>query len=587
MREKITAMKRRCHQTLGLMLLAVVVFSGCSSEQAETVVPVAPQEPEPISLAFSSVSYSRANTRLADVVVQNTSYRSIEGFRFVSLVKDGRTITNVSDAEVDHPDWVSKSGSKFYHFSYCNMARGVNGCLVYARAKDEVQATDQETKVYNGSLNSYFPTYINSMYQLKRIYFEPESIYDDADKGEDGIHADAWKLANALTEIASIANWSNSTNDKLKHLFDSFINNGYDLPGSAASVRQWILALIDAVSTDGFNFGGGTIYEQTRQSILAKAREFLDSEKDDNILSMNYPQNIFLPDGAAVLRWAEVEGGSRKFVPQLRTTTLDDINSITRFVYPPALHYFVDSDIQTSTTSRNLGNYDTKNTWSGVLDAFFSNGGTIQNNTKTVAIAAPLQYAVAQLAFKVKAKESALKYAEGKTIDAEKLILKGVIIGGQRTVGYDFKPINNLDSDVKFVYDSQVNTGNNVLTTDYQTNNTLVLQSWDGEDLNVILEFEYTGDAEFLCLNGHVYPGTRLYLVGEVKASDFNIGTGDEDSKDRVFTQDYTTTIEMTVNSLEKAYNVLPSILAKNLEIGVMTTPQWKAATPSDPVILE
>jgi hypothetical protein len=45
--------------------------------------------------------------------------------------------------------------------------------------------------------------------------------------------------------------------------------------------------------------------------------------------------------------------------------------------------------------------------------------------------------------------------------------------------------------------------------------------------------------------------------------------------------------ILMTVTSLDKAYNVLPSILAQNLEIGVVTTPQWTAAAPSKPVIMD
>ena len=116
--------------------------------------------------------------------------------------------------------------------------------------------------------------------------------------------------------------------------------------------------------------------------------------------------------------------------------------------------------------------------------------------------------------------------------------------------------------------------------------NTLVLQSYDHEDLNVILEYEYTGATAFKCLNGYVYPNTRFYLVGELKANAFTSGD-DANNRDRIFTQDYTTSIQMTVKSLEKAYNVLPSILSKNLEIGVMTTPMWKAAQPSDPVIME
>lgn len=107
--------------------------------------------------------------------------------------------------------------------------------------------------------------------------------------------------------------------------------------------------------------------------------------------------------------------------------------------------------------------------------------------------------------------------------------------------------------------------------------------------MNIILEFEYSAEATtgFKCLNGYVYPGTRFYLVGELKATAFKEGTGDETSRGRVFTQDYTTTINMTVQSLEKAYNVLPSLLSSSLEIGVMITPQWISAEPSGPVVLD
>ena len=90
----------------------------------------------------------------------------------------------------------------------------------------------------------------------------------------------------------------------------------------------------------------------------------------------------------------------------------------------------------------------------------------------------------------------------------------------------------------------------------------------------------------FRCLNGYVYPNTHFYLVGEVKLPAGAVNEAD-DYKRRVFTQDYTTTIQMTVSSLEKAYNVLPSINSQNLEIGVMTTPMWIAAVPSDPVVMD
>ena len=144
---------------------------------------------------------------------------------------------------------------------------------------------------------------------------------------------------------------------------------------------------------------------------------------------------------------------------------------------------------------------------------------------------------------------------------------------------------------MNFVYDSQVS---GALNTAGDTYHTLALQSYDGEDVNIILEFEYSADETtgFKCLNGYVYPGTRFYLVGVLVPSQGTPPNGltDEEKaelKKRVFTQDHTTTINMTVQSLEKAYNVLPSLLSSSLEIGVMITPQWISAEPSGPVVLD
>ena len=186
----------------------------------------------------------------------------------------------------------------------------------------------------------------------------------------------------------------------------------------------------------------------------------------------------------------------------------------------------------------------------------------------------------------VKASDEELEYGEGSehTIAISDLTLTGVIIGGQRPVGYDFKPTDVSTYDVSFIYDSQVN---GTLTTSYAPYHTLALESVEGENVNIILEFQYAdgeGKKEFKSLDGYVYPGTRFYLVGE---ADLTGKTTEADYTKRVFTQDYTTTVEMTVTSLEKAYNVLPSILSNNLEIGVMTTPQWIAAEPPETVVMD
>ena len=612
-----TATKR--HQMISLMLLLVAILSGCASEKTETEVPVTPvviekpQEPESMSLAFACIpSVSNAGTRLStDIVQSGTSYRPINtnDIHFIALKKnESDVITSVANSEVDKQESADKTNARYYHFSYCDMPQGTNGCLVYAKAEDVAQATAMTTKAHNGCLkeSSYLSNYVNSTDQIS---FEPVSIYDDATVDEDGFYADAKILANALTDIANTTteegnSWRSLNEQKMKPLLANFTNNGYDLPGSAASVKKWIESLKIAASNLGSQ-GDGTPAEKIRQLIITNAETALTT-----IAEMDYPQNINLPDGAAVLRWAKKPNSDEyAFIPQLQTTTLDDINSITRFAYPPALYYFVESGIKTSNSKvifdgdgeqSNYYKYDAS--WSDVLTRF-TNGSEITTSTKTIAIADPLQYAVARLLLKVKVDATAdnrkLKCNGDNTIDyndgsgTDYFRLTGVIVGGQRMVGYDFKPINNSDMDVKFVYDSQIADNFYLKKSSTDEFNTLVLQSWGGENVNVILEFEYVGKLnqqgkqeapEFRCLNGWVYPGTRFYLVGEIDLS--KATAGDIGSEGRVFTQDFTTTIQMTVSSLEKAYNVLPSIISKNLEIGVETTPQWKAAKPSS-IIME
>lgn len=625
------------HQMISLMLMLVAMLSGCASEKAETEAPVPPvvidepTEPEPISLLFACApaNTNQAMTRLAENVVQSgTDYRTITKFRFFGQTKDGSSVC-LSDCIVLNPvnllDYIETPVEtpldyRYYHADKFFMVEGVNACLVYAKADAAIPPTGVPVKVYNGSLVPDFPTSFISTTSTNDIRFSLESILDATEARQVGgeIHEsdlaewekEAWTLANALTAVVNDSHnedldWKTSTNSILRNLFQRFTNNGADLPGSAASVKQWMLDLARTanyyrttelsaiVSALGVN--EKTLLE-TIETVATNAAAAIP------VTAMSYPRDINLPDGAAALRWVEVEENSmkvNKFVPQMQTTTLDDINSVSRFVYPPELYYFVDSPIKTSSEKMNYKTYNDDHgttTWNAFLSLEDFSDTEVKSNTKTVIVADPLQYAVAHLTMEVKAGAEALEYGVGNenTIDISKLTLKGVIIGGQRPVDYQFKPIDNSEFNVSFVYDSQVNSGNTTLK--YPSNSetgdiyhTLALQSYEGEDVNVILEFEYS-DAEgtegFKCLNGYVYPGTRFYLVGEVKL-DANALNETDDYKKRVFTQDYTTTIEMTVQSLEKAYNVLPSLLSNSLEIGVMITPQWFSAKPSEPVVME
>lgn len=558
-----------------LSAFMLMMLTGCSnhdeltSSQAESVT---------VEMAYAlNPTVQTVTTRQAGTVIgNNTPYRGPENFRLIPMIGDVTTL-----AEVTWQSPVDKTSpqSKFYYSSYCNLPIGVNRCLVYGKPADITETGGVDTQVYNGAINEPFPIFMANAGDLEDIEFSPVPIYNTVDI----IPTDAFTLADYLTKVANTEGWSNSEITAILELRQKFINRGNDLPGSAASVK----ALLNALATEAEylkSFYPITLLDNINNAATAKAALITSS--------VTYPRSINLPDGAAALRW--VEGDNAAFQPQMITTTLDDINTVSRFAYPASLYYFVNSGINTSTEVVDYkAIYDNANTttdpdktaWEHVLDNFTA-GPTVEGTTRSVALTNPVQYAVGQLQVNVVASSATLKDNDDHDVDldTDNFPLKGIIVGGQRPVDYEFKQTENTDTKVKFLYDSQVETC--TLSTSSQLGcQTLVLQSYDGEDVDIVLEFENNNDnLTFTGVNGcRVYPHTRFYLVGKILAKlEGNIV---DDKDKRVFTKDYITTVNLTVASLKKAYNLLPSLLTGHLELGIEVS-DWMAATP-DVVILK
>lgn len=558
-----------------MLSLMAFIMTGCKETDGfnENDEPVRVE----LACAFSSVS---KQTRQADGLVKNVNLRqpNTHSLRIIAL-QDNEPMRS----EVSWEDPVSKAGagdnpaSVLYHSSYCDMAQGVNRCLVYGDVAD-ASSGNIPTKVYNGSLEKSSLNNIMTYGGLQNISFNLESIYDRTDAP-----SDATSLAAALTAVANLDVWVGSNNNILKNLRQNFTNHGFNLPGSAASVRKWLEALASAAQSYYDNPSGLTSVEK---AILLQIKAA--SETAAGNIASDYPRNLYLPDGAAALRWVDT---ANEFQPQMQTTTLDNINTVSRFAYPAALYYFVDSEIKTSNSKvdyaleyNNVSTTAEKTAWDQILEQKFKDGSKVTGTTKAVALQSPMQYAVAQLHVTVKASNDLKDDNETDILinngsETNYFPLTGIIVCGQRPVNYLFEQGSNSDAEVKFIYDSQVNDCY-LTTTETEACNTLVLQSFNGEDVNIILEFENSGNQTFKCVDGYVYPGTRFYLVGKVDHSNPSSGT-DVTNNGRVFTKDYITTVNMTVTSLAKAYNVLPNLLTSNLEIGVETTPDWIAVTPT------
>lgn len=557
---------------IGILLAVLTTWTACGNEddlERST-------EPVKVSLAFSLSSKVSDQTRATDPVIQEGSFRGIDRLYIIPFDVQG-TITAEAKPKLFSPtgsadvfDRTSSSTpSRYYYYENCSFMQGVASFLVYGHAEPTTGGKD-----VNGSLTADFPADMSP----SDITFSLESIYSETTP-----HATASAIAKYLTNIANTTGWSTTTDSRLKAYYQNFIGQGSEAPsviaGSSASVQAYVNHL-------------KTLVTEEPESTLRTA--ILNSITAGSVPA-DYPASIGLPDGAAALRWEIPDGGTAyAFVPQTVTTTEANINSIMRFAYPPELYYYGNSQICASNIDNRKTYYErtqwgTSNTDENtVLAGYEYDPGIVSNNTKAVAIKNPVQYAVARMDATIKADAASLTDAKNTSISIEATTfpLTAVIVGGQRPVGFDFKPKDNSETDVRFVYDSKVNT--NTGSTPYYLSSeqkgpvhTLLLQNYDGEAVTIILEFQNNSNTDFYGVDGIIYSGTKFYLIGSIPAP-----TADsEDYTKRVFTQDYTTTVNMKVESLAKAYNVMPNLLSPRLEIGVTLTTKWEQAIPTTVIL--
>ena len=434
-----------------------------------------------------------------------------------------------------------------YYVDHCHLMTGTDRMLVYGKSKP----SSNDLSV-NGKLSD-LPT---KRTKTENITFSLSSIQSSTTP-----HADATALADYMTAIAKSTGWSTTEDVTLKSFYKDFIHINSEgagmMSGSAAHINAFVAALRAQL-------------ENRSDAVSTAIKTNIDN--NTSIAGNTYPRSIGLPDGAAVIRWM-----GTKFEVRTTTTTLDNINGITRYTYPAELVFFTDSPIRTSSTEVPVTAYQNASpsmAWSDFLDTYYNTSTAVNTNTKAVAVVNPLQYGVANLQLTLTGMAATLKDAKDKVVDnadMNHLPLTGVIIGGQHTVGYNMKPQGDqTDVDGRFIYEKNIVSGNSI--------NTLVLQSYDNEKVPIILEFENNTGKAFTGKDGTVYPDTRFYLIALIDPA----GQGTGAYAGRVFTQDYTTTMSMSVSSLANAYTSMPDLLAPRLEVGVQVVTKWIQATTTN-----
>lgn len=548
--------------------LAAAGMTGCSEDEPN----VNPTEGETVKTSFAiSLPYQFGTRMSGDNVQANGNFLGMQNIRMFPLTTAGAD--NVALSRMIALGNIAANGltdqTKVYNDVQVDV--NTNNFLFYALAGSTAPSTT--TAFANGYMTDNLSSGVVNTNDIK---FNLTRIRKEANFATDGA-----AVLQALNDVAAATGWSASQDEQLKALYDLYITNK---AGSAASVKVLLEDLNNKMTA--LNTGTTATVAQAVIDAITAAKEDIDDS--------TFPRNYNLPDGVAQVTWS---GTAFEFVANTGVAIGSNAIDPTTICYPAGLYYMANTPIKT-TDAIDPVFPDFANWADGLADW---TGTSVTATTRGIALTNPVQYAVASLAVKVKCATSTLPdnaadYADDPTtggqtqtitVPADGFKLTGVVIGGQpETVGWDFK---NLAGDhLMNVYDNAVPADVTAkFGSESPINYTLVLEDLvedavsdktQASVVNIALEFENTSGQSFYGQDGLIPAGAKFYLVGQL---DLEKAT---DTKDRtsVFSQDYTTTANFTISSLENAYNGIPDLRASKMKFGLAVDLTWQAGVSFD-----
>ncbi len=589
------------------LLLVAMLLGSCSS--AEDEIAEEPQTLGDVVRAQFSISIPMSTqdglTRQSDAVVQSTE--AISQFRGINEIKifpsavlpaDFTTSTLLGkDISLSRLLLPSAQGvnnyipseqllttSRSVLYGDVQLQMGTRTFLFYGKAigKSEIEETSEYTAAdffKYGHLDVTGLSDDDAPANVAGFRFSPKPITT-------ATKSDAMRAAivNYLNSIANAEatdgeKWSTTSNTGLSNLFTAFTGMK---AGSLASIEAALKDLYFALADNNYLLPKA-ICAAIEAGPVTVNKTLRTLTFDGSIA--NYPgETDFLPDGAAVLNYS---GSTFRYVENTALYSSMNIPSIVHYVYPANLYYWCKSGL-VATESAMQSSLTPSLTWDEVKAAY--NGAenssvSITSKTRSVIFEEPVQYAVGRLDIsvtKLYTSETYLKDQNGNDVNPNDILLTGVLIGGQKNVGWDFQPVTGAEYTI---YDnvllSQGRTTGLPLSTNLEDyiNSTLVLETAGGTDanpekVNVALEFVNNG-ADFTSKYGIIPSGTKFYLVGSL-----DVSTVTADMKNRtggkVFKQDYVTQAQFRIQSLKSAENTIPDLRNPAVEIGLSVDLKWK-----------
>ena len=631
---------------LAAFVAATATFTACSNE--DTVTDSNENklgEPVRAQFTISIPGTTGGVTRMASDIVQSSITNVDNDFRGINDISLYPSAIAMDDFDEDSPigqyiylrtmlkpnvgavNQVIPQGklygnSKSVLYSDVQLNIGTRTFLFYGKAIGKTDS-DVETAYTSDDFFKYgwlTKTMPANAANVSGFIFSPKAIINGQSTTD--LTTAGTKRTAICTFLAQIANaqvdathtWRGEENNAgLKALFTSFVGM---TAGSSANLEVAVRDLYFTCKDAYDDYADKTtdvaklvkaiyeaIYEETNNNTYVT----VTGTGTERTLTFNaniagYPSIIGLPDGAAVLSRSTDANGLISFAYVGGDDNHGDLNitNINQYAYPANLYYRGLSDILTSEDSQQ--DYFTESmTWddaenTGIFNHYNPANTTVTSKTRSVILKKQVQYAVGRLDFSVVAVGSATggKLADngkGSTfhaIDPAKIKLTGILIGGQKNVGWDFTPIDGTEYTV---YDNIVKSQDAATglalspanpTTWTPLAQTLVLETAGeaNEQVNVALEF-INNDQDFYGADGIVPKGCKFYLVGTL---DMNpaANSGSTTTKptgytgDKVFKQDHVAIAKFKVKSLMNALNTIPDLRNPKVEMGLSVDLTWQ-----------
>lgn len=613
-----------------IALTGTAGFTACSSDDGlgENGPSISSGETVKTQFTISVPNVSAQGSRVgADIAQQGdpVTFRGLQNMRLVPIAykttptQEGRLDATMGNQETSYNPIVlpamtttdlqtATNKDRYRVYNDIDIPVGTNAFLFYGEAAEVTGTTD----VDNGALDpSYVDDGWNTAGTVSDIKFRLRQIYTGS------VASDEAALVTMLNAVVT-AFGTPQTDGVLEGLLTNFKEM---TAGSSNNILLACQQLYNTLSEEGngIDEADATLVTAVKNVLVDGTDAYFTTQQTSAPYTLawktdpNFPGKYNLPDGAVQLTYDTTTNPDsptfayannanytgEEVVGQFQNIALGD------YVYPASLYYWVPTTIRISDNAV-LSNLNSPASWEAILGNYATSGSynqaAVSATTQSVSLYSPIQYAVASFEvnayFNGEIEDGGEDFDGGGkvvTIPTEGMKLTGILIGGQKTVGWDFRQpataFTDNDNKEYTIYDASHKSGTSgenawipvkTSSTDITPAYSLALETKGATDANpekvrFALEFINNTTEEFVGRDGIVPVGGKFYLVGELESETTADAT--EDGKEphvKVFEQDHKTVANVSITSLKNAYNCIPDLRSPRLELGLSVNLKWE-----------